>query len=380
MRRASRAIGYSLLGLLSAVVVEACSSGGGPRRPDAMGGRGGTSGLGNTDATTVDAPAEGGMAGSPLTEYDSLCGVTLPGGCVPDDVSACLATMGGQSGRGAGGASSGSAGTDGTSGVGGAGNVSGGGPQAGGAGEGGHGGEGGAGQAGGAPQGGESSSGRGGSSGTGAASGSAGTSGGSGLDAGVQRYSCQVGVRRSQPQASCAPAGPGGIDSPCLGGSDCQPGLGCVGKVAGRCRPYCCDHAACGSFMGTHCSAEPLLGVPASGGEARAAPVCVPAVQCSLAEEYPCRNDNACTCLEGTACMVVSDEGTTSCVAPGDGKVGEACPCSFGHVCSKATNECVKLCQTAAPGDDCGSGRCQATPALPIGWGVCVGFIPEDAG
>jgi hypothetical protein len=121
-----------------------------------------------------------------------------------------------------------------------------------------------------------------------------------------------------------------------------------------------------------------LLGVPNVGGQAPAVPVCVPAVECSLAEDYPC-SGNACKCPSDTACMVVSDEGKTSCVVPGDGRAGQACPCQWGHVCSKATNECVKLCQTAAPGDDCGSDRCQATPVLPAGWGVCVGYVPPDA-
>jgi hypothetical protein len=320
------------------------------------------------------------MAGAPQTEYDALCGVAVPGGCVPDDVNACLTAMGGQSGRAGGGGSSGSGGaTSGSGGSGGSGDPAG-------AGEAGAGGEGGVGQAGSAPQGGESSSGRGGSSGagagaasgTGATSGSAGSSG-AGMDGGLPRYSCQVGVRRSEPQASCVLAGPGTVDSPCLRGSDCQPGLACVGKVAGRCRPYCCDHTACRSVEDTHCAEEPLLGVPASGGVPRTAPVCVPAVECSLAEDYPCAS-NTCTCPDDTACMVVSEDGKTSCVVPGDGGAGEACPCKWGHVCSQATNECVKLCQTAAPGDDCGSGRCQATPALPLGWGVCVGFVPQDAG
>jgi hypothetical protein len=176
------------------------------------------------------------------------------------------------------------------------------------------------------------------------------------------------------------PSGPGTVDSPCLSGADCRPGLACVGKVAGRCRPYCCDHTACRSHEDTHCVEEPLLGVPGSGDQARMVPVCVPAVDCSLGEDYPCGDGSPCTCPDDTACMVVSEDGKTSCVVPGRGAAGEACPCRWGHVCSQVTNECVKLCQTAAPGDDCGSGRCQATPALPVGWGVCVGLVATDGG
>jgi hypothetical protein len=367
MRRASRAFGYSLLGLLLAVVAEACSASAGGPRNGPTAGTGGSSGLGNMDATTVDAPTEGGMGGVPTTEYDALCGVTVPGGCVPDDVSACLFAMGGQSGRGGGGAGSGGAGTAGN---GGAGNSSGL------AGEAGFGGESGGGGQGGEPAIGQAGS---GAQSAGGASGSAGagTSGSAGMDGGLARYSCQVGVRRSEPHASCVLSGAGEIDAPCLRGSDCQPSLACVGNVAGRCRPYCCDHTACGAVPGTHCAAEPLLGVPEIDGEAPTAPVCVPAAECSLAQDYPCKG-TGCTCPEDTACMVVSDEGKTSCVVPGDGSAGQACPCQWGHVCSKATNECVKLCQTAAPGDDCGSGRCQAAPVLPPGWGVCVGHVPES--
>lgn len=378
MRRASRAFGYSLLGLLIAVIAEACGDSASPKRSGPSAGSGGTSGLGNMDATTVDAPTEGGMGGAPLTEYDSRCGVTLPTGCVPDNVNACLTAMGGQSGRGSGGGGSGAGGTTGNGGTGGSGNASGFGGDPG-AGEAGGAGEGGVGQAGGTPQGGESSSGRGGSSGAGAMSGSAGSSGSGGMDAGLPRYACQIGVRRGEPRAACALAGPGAVDAPCLSGADCEPGLACVGNVAGRCRPYCCDHAACGSFKGTHCSAEPLLAVPETNGQPTLAPVCVPAADCSLAEAYPCRVAS-CTCPDDTACMVVNEAGKTSCVTPGDGAAGDPCPCKWGHVCSEATHECVKLCQLAAPSDDCGSGRCQASPILPIGWGVCVGFTPEDAG
>ncbi len=378
MPRASRAFGYSLLGLLAAVVVEACSGASNGRPNGPMAGRGGTAGVGTMDATTVDAPTEGGMGGAPQTEYDSLCGVMLPGGCVPDDVSACLSAMGGQSGRGTGGSGSGTAGSGGA-GSGGVANASGFGGDPGSAGEAGGAGEGGVGQAGSAPQGGQSSSGNGGTSGSAGTAGTSAGSSGAGMDGGLARYSCQVGVRRSAAQAACVLSGSGDMDAPCLDGSDCMPGLACVGTVAGRCRPYCCDHAACGSVKGTHCTTEPLLGVPNVAGKPPVVPVCLPAVECSLAEDYPCKAQG-CTCPDDTACMVVSDVGTTSCVVPGDGSAGDTCPCKWGHVCSKATNECVKLCQTAAPGDDCGSGRCQATPALPVGWGVCVGYVPEDGG
>jgi hypothetical protein len=379
VRRASRAFVYSLFGLLAAAAVEACGASDNPRDRGPVAGRGGGSGLGNMDATTVDAPTEGGMGGAPLTDYDPLCGVTRPG-CVPDRANACSATMGGASGRGAGGASAGSSGSAATAGTGNASGTVGAPGGAGESGDGGQGGEGGIGQAGSVSQGGVSSSGGAGSSGSaGTTSGGAGTSGTAGMGAGLPRYACQVGIRRAEPVAACVLAGSGGIDAPCLDGSDCQPGLACVGNVAGRCRPYCCDHSACRSVSGTHCSEEPLLGVPEVAGRAPMVPVCVPAVECSLAEDYPCVG-NACACPDDTACMVVSAEGKTSCVTPGDGAQGEACPCQWGHICSATSNRCEKLCQTAAPGDACGSARCQASgTVLPVGWGICVGYVPPDA-
>jgi hypothetical protein len=107
-------------------------------------------------------------------------------------------------------------------------------------------------------------------------------------------------------------------------------------------------------------------------------PVCVPAVDCSLAEPFPCPTGVNCSCPDGEACMVVRDDGTTTCVKPGSGSAGEPCPCASGHICSQATNQCVKLCQTAAMPSECGSGRCQASAELPTGFGVCVGATGND--
>lgn len=108
-------------------------------------------------------------------------------------------------------------------------------------------------------------------------------------------------------------------------------------------------------------------------------PVCVPAVDCSLTEPFPCPPGVRCSCPEGEACMVVRDDGTTTCVKPGSGSAGEPCPCASGHICSQTTNQCVKLCQTAAMPSECGSGRCQASAELPVGFGVCVGGAQRAA-
>jgi len=71
--------------------------------------------------------------------------------------------------------------------------------------------------------------------------------------------------------------------------------------------------------------------------------------------------------------MVVRDDGTTTCLVPGAGRQGDACPCAWNHVCSKLTNLCVQICRTDATTNECGQQRCQASSELPKNFGVCVG-------
>jgi hypothetical protein len=385
MRRRSRAVGWVLLGLLVTVVVQACGASN-ERSPSTNGmATGGTSGRGDMDATTVDAPTEGGAAGMARPDYDPLCGIARDG-CVPDDRMACSDYRAGSGGQATGGSSGSGPGSGGRGGSGGSGGFSGetsGAGEAGASGESGAGGQGTGGESTDPGYGGQSTAGTAGSgnAGTGGSMASGSTGGSPPLpDGGAVTYSCQVHAALGEPESACLPAGNGGVDAPCLGGSDCRPGLACVGKVAGRCRPYCCDHDACRA-EGTHCSVEPLVGVVVPAGEdSPSAPVCVPAIACNLAEDYPCTPGGVCSCPEGTACMVVGSDGSTSCVPPGEGTEGEACPCAWGYVCSSGANQCEKLCQTAAPADDCGTGRCQTSPALPLGWGICVGATLPDAG
>jgi hypothetical protein len=145
---------------------------------------------------------------------------------------------------------------------------------------------------------------------------------------------------------------------------------------AAQCRRFCCGGSdKCEA--GQHCVERPLRN-GADAEEALDVPVCVAADGCSLSEPYPCPTGNSCTCPEGTACTVVRGDGTTSCLPPGTGMEGDPCPCAWGHICSQATSQCVKLCATTSVQPDCGSGKCQAAANLPDGWGVCVGS--SDAG
>jgi hypothetical protein len=188
-------------------------------------------------------------------------------------------------------------------------------------------------------------------------------------------YGCQVSRENNQPYRACVAAGSGSANAPCFTAADCAPGLACVTEgEAARCLPYCCDVAtACGA--GSYCAERPLRRSPADQGDAATprVPVCVPADGCSLEDRYPCPSGEACRCPGDTACMVVRDDGTTTCQEPGTGKQGEACPCAWNHVCSKVTNQCVQLCRTDAETDECGSQKCQASSELPDSFGFCVG-------
>jgi hypothetical protein len=201
-----------------------------------------------------------------------------------------------------------------------------------------------------------------------------------------QLQSCQVtesSKRRGQPLALCADAGSGIEGSACFSGADCAPGLACVGSGPGECRPYCCTgNTQCMDHPGTHCAVAQLVSAK-EGAVGLDVPVCMPAIKCSLAEPYPCDGAPNCSCGDDGACMVVDKDGTTSCVSKADlppegkGEDGQACPCAHGYVCS--VNQCIKLCQIAAP-DTCASDRCQSSPSLPDGWGTCIGVALKDAG
>lgn len=167
-----------------------------------------------------------------------------------------------------------------------------------------------------------------------------------------------------QPVQQCLPAGTGKTGAPCVGSADCAAGYACIGDAnAAQCRPYCCgDPEACPS--GTFCAEREQR-----DGELTV-PVCVQADNCNLAEQYPCPAGSTCTCKGDTACMVVRDK-TTSCVVPGTGKVGESCPCAWGYICSKAIDQCLKLCSLGSSTGECGTQTCTQAAFLPSGWGIC---------
>lgn len=191
-------------------------------------------------------------------------------------------------------------------------------------------------------------------------------------------YGCFVQVGPTGPVAACALSGSGNSGAPCVSAQDCAAGFACVGDgSAAQCRRYCCaqdpKQQECDS--GSYCAERTLR--DETGPTALKVPVCVQADNCELDEPYPCPSNKKCTCKDGMACAVVQSDGTTSCIVPGSGLAGDACPCAPGHVCAKATNACLKLCKTQAGTSECGSGKCQGASYLPDGFGVCVLTAPD---
>lgn len=199
------------------------------------------------------------------------------------------------------------------------------------------------------------------------------STGGAGGYPGDDLLGCQLIKKAGETRRSCEVAGTGELDAPCLSSAHCAPGFACVGEGAsGLCRPYCCrgDQASCSA--GTYCVARRVIGA----SDELMAPVCARADQCKLTEEYPCPEGTQCQCGEGTACVAVRSDGTTSCVAPGTAKKGEACDgpfsCSWGHVCSFSRG-CLKLCSTVSTRDQCEPGEfCQALAGFTDDVGVCL--------
>jgi hypothetical protein len=191
-------------------------------------------------------------------------------------------------------------------------------------------------------------------------------------------FACQVlSDNNGKPLHQCIRSGTGTRGAPCTSVNDCQAGLACVGEVgAGQCLPYCCDPTGHPNDSerkdggpSTFCGERTLL--EPNGVASLRVPVWVPADSCFLSDPFPCTN---CKCSKDQACTVVKTDGTTGCLTPGTGKVGDKCPCAAGYYCSPVTSQCVKFCQTAE--DTCAPGKCQATAGFPDGWGLCVGLTP----
>ncbi|HEY6728083.1 MAG TPA: hypothetical protein VI197_28940, partial [Polyangiaceae bacterium] len=331
----------------------------------------------------------GGAEPNPGGLYNPLCGDFETHDCNPDDANACrdVEVNSASSGTGAdtsGSAASGSGGSGGSGGSASSETTAGGGSLGLGGQAGAPGAPGEAGAAGAGGEGDDDSAGNGsfGTGSDGAASngstGSSGVPGDAGPDVSVDSdadplmpsgMACRVNVTPDGPSRGCGLAGDGRDSDPCTSAADCAGGFACVGEGnAGICRPYCCSAGQDPCASGSYCGERALLGSELE------VPVCLRADNCSLSQAYPCASADECQCREGTACLVVRRDGTTTCAVPGDGQAGDACPCAWGHVCSQASGTCLKLCDTVVDDDppQCGEGICQAAANLPGSWGVCI--------
>jgi hypothetical protein len=201
---------------------------------------------------------------------------------------------------------------------------------------------------------------------------------------GPPRYACQLSSDdRGSVSRTCGAAGSQQKEQACTASIDCAPGLGCVGPArSGRCLPYCCAEGAdtCGDDF--YCAERPLRSDALGDADGPLVPVCDRAENCSLGEQEDCTGPR-CVCGPTAACQLVRPDGTTACLPLPEhpGQAGDACPCDRGYHFSQATAPavCVKTCDLdEASSTTCGAGVCQATPALPPGWGVCVGALPDQ--
>lgn len=195
--------------------------------------------------------------------------------------------------------------------------------------------------------------------------GGAGGQGGAGDPSG-ESLTCQLVPGDDSAAPACGPAGAFDANGPCQSVLDCAAGLGCAATETstGACRPYCCGNVE-DCATGTYCAPERMQEAPADG-EPILIPVCIQATDCELLTD---------ACGADLTCTIVRADGTTSCVEPGEGGVGDPCPCAAGFVCSLLTNECKKLCHLNEGATDCGQGAtCQGgSMGFPTGFGICVG-------
>jgi len=176
--------------------------------------------------------------------------------------------------------------------------------------------------------------------------------------------SCQIVPTEAGASAQCLPAGTSGVGEPCTRTADCGAGLGCVlaGSSVGSCRAYCCgDVEAC--EKDSYCAPVPIV-EDTFVDMPPVVPACIPASGCTVLDDA--------SCPESLTCTLVRLDGTTSCVTPGAGKLGDPCPCDAGFVCANALGKCLALCHVG--GADCPADMfCQGgAKSFPDGIGVCV--------
>ena len=191
-----------------------------------------------------------------------------------------------------------------------------------------------------------------------------------GADGGYSGVACRVDPKFSDPM--CEPVGPQtpkNEGDSCTSANDCGSGFECVGSPS-RCRRYCCDSLTCTAYSKYNankpyfCDIQPLAAL-----SSQMVPVCQPVAPCNL---------QAQDCGLGQTCAIVESNGTltTSCVAVGPGKVGDACDaqhCGLNLQCIGAPMPtCHQLCDPKNPQCPNGTTCFHQWPVLDQqGVGVC---------
>jgi len=187
--------------------------------------------------------------------------------------------------------------------------------------------------------------------------------------------SCYVRPSASSVITECAPVGHGASGDACEDSSDCGALLACV-EVNQRaiCRPFSCAlPAQC--TPGNFYQRAPLRVSGVTMPDVKV-PVCLPSDNCELLKMPS-------PCPSGQVCAVVGSEGETSCVPPGQSKLGDPCDdetnfCAEGLICSKLKNQCLKICHIDAGITECPGGVCQGgNLSVPSGFGICFGSSPD---
>lgn len=173
----------------------------------------------------------------------------------------------------------------------------------------------------------------------------------------------------AEPTCQSVPMQPKAEGDSCTSANDCAAGFECVGSPA-RCRHYCCDATSCTTYSKNNqnkpyfCDIQPL-----AAQSSQVVPVCQPVMQCNLQTQ---------DCGMGQTCAIVESNGslTTSCVAVGPGKVGDACDsqhCGLNLQCIGAPMPtCHQLCDPKMPTCPNGTTCFHQWPVLDMqGVGVC---------
>ncbi len=189
-------------------------------------------------------------------------------------------------------------------------------------------------------------------------------------DGGSSALACRITA--GEPTCGSYTADPEGVDGvSCESSKSCAPGFECAeGEKGGVCRRSCCG-GTCEGFSSqnggpTFCDVQRLL--PASGEKDVRAPVCMPIKTCKLLAEGQCGDRETCA--------IVTEKGTTGCVALGAVNAAESCErdhCAADLTClgNPGDRRCFTLCRTEA--SDCGDDKMCTTGSVfqDTSFGVC---------